>query len=101
MGGTVGVFVVHGVAKEQCGRCQDARDDPNSSQRCPHVALGAQLGAGQRVDNGQVAVQAHASEAEDAGIHIEQYNVAGCVHNIRCPPLALSLPNGEDDDAVA
>lgn len=40
------------------------------------MATGSQLGAGQRVDDGQVPVEAHAGEAEDAGEHVEQDHIA-------------------------
>lgn len=60
------------------------------------MATGAQLGAGQGVNNGKVPIKAHAGETEDAGIHVEQDHIAadltqghsegpvvahGCVHS--------------------
>lgn len=40
------------------------------------MATSAQLGAGQGVNDGKVAVVAHAGEAENAGVHVEKDHVA-------------------------
>uniref|UniRef100_A0A673WVJ0 Uncharacterized protein n=1 Tax=Salmo trutta TaxID=8032 RepID=A0A673WVJ0_SALTR len=61
-GDEVAVLVILGGAEDECGGL--------------HVATRTQLGARQRVHDGQVAVKAHGGETEDAGVHVEQHHVA-------------------------
>uniref|UniRef100_A0A3P8VJ41 Uncharacterized protein n=1 Tax=Cynoglossus semilaevis TaxID=244447 RepID=A0A3P8VJ41_CYNSE len=58
------------------GHGQEPRQEPDGAQGRQHGASGAQPAAGQRVHDGQVAVEAQAGEAEDAGVHVDQHHVA-------------------------
>uniref|UniRef100_A0A3P9BSX2 Uncharacterized protein n=1 Tax=Maylandia zebra TaxID=106582 RepID=A0A3P9BSX2_9CICH len=68
--------VIHSGAEQQRGHSQEARQEPNSTQRCQHGAPRTEPAAGQRVHDGQVAVKAQAGEAENTGVHVYQNNIA-------------------------
>lgn len=70
------VEVLHGGPKEQRGQRQDPGQQPNGAEGCQHGAPGTQLVAGQGVHDGQVAVKTQAGQAEDAGVHVDQNNIA-------------------------
>lgn len=68
--------IMYGGAEDQSRGGQETRQQPDGRQGGLRVPTGTQLGAGQGVHDGQVAVEAHAGEAEDAGVHVEQDHVA-------------------------
>lgn len=75
-GRAVAAHVVLGGAEDQSRGSQENRQQPDDHQGGLSVAPGTQLSAGQGVHDGQVAVVAHAGQAEHACIHVEQDYVA-------------------------
>uniref|UniRef100_A0A8C9ZXG2 Uncharacterized protein n=1 Tax=Sander lucioperca TaxID=283035 RepID=A0A8C9ZXG2_SANLU len=84
------------VGEGQCGHSQQARQEPNSTQRRQHGAPRAQPAAGQRVHDGQVAVKAQAGKAENTGVHVDQNNVAADLaqSHTKGPVVAQSCVHG-------
>ncbi len=74
--GIVGLSVVHRGTKQQRRCSQHTWEEPDGGQRGPHVSSGPQLCAGEGVNDGHVAVQTQAGEAEDTGVHVEQHHIA-------------------------
>uniref|UniRef100_A0AAY4A6Y1 Uncharacterized protein n=1 Tax=Denticeps clupeoides TaxID=299321 RepID=A0AAY4A6Y1_9TELE len=95
-GGAATVWIQLSGAEDQGGRCQQAGQDPDGRQGPVHVAAGSQLRTGQRVDNGQVAVEAQAGQAEDAGVHVEEHHVAAYLaeRHAKQPVVALRRVHG-------
>lgn len=98
----VGFEVVLGGTEEKSRGSQQTGEQPDGYQRASNVATSAELGSGQGVDDGQVAVEAHAGEAEDAGVHVEEHHIAadlaqGCPKGPVVPHGCVNSPQRQGD----